>query len=383
MKKVIVAAAVLGFTALGFTAQAQEEKVEIEERKEQREVKERPEIKEKKETQEIIIRKKGDKDAKISIEIKGDNVTINGKPLSDFKDGEITINKRNIRIFDGNNNFSFSDGDDIEMLLNRQDIGSIRRAIESKPRAFLGITTNAKTDDGDEPQTAAVEITGVTKGSAAEKAGLKEGDIITKIDDAKVTTPADLSEAIAKHKPNNEVTVQYSRNGKVMTAKAKLGETKTPRGMAYSFSGPDRLARAYTVPRMPAMPNMPPMARIEPMPNFDWKMDGDIDGNQFYGNGAYGFPRQQKLGLKIQDTEEGSGVKVLSTEKDSPAEKVGLQKDDVVTEIGGVKINNTDDAREQLQQNAEKATYNIKAKRNGKEMSFDIKIPKKLKTANL
>ena len=26
--------------------------------------------------------------------------------------------------------------------------------------------------------------------------------------------------------------------------------------------------------------------------------------------------------------------------------------------------------------------YNVKAKRNGTEMSFDIKIPKKLKTAN-
>ena len=77
--------------------------------------------------------------------------------------------------------------------------------------------------------------------------------------------------------------------------------------------------------------------------------------------------RQQKLGLKIQDTEDGNGVKVLDAEKDSPADKAGLKKDDVVTEIGGKKVTNTDEAREELmQENAEnKSAYNIKATRNG------------------
>jgi len=60
-----------------------------------------------------------------------------------------------------------------------------------------------------------------------------------------------------------------------------------------------------------------------------------------------------------------------------------LKKDDVITEIGGVKVTNTDEAREQLMENADKNTYSIKAKRNGTEMDFTIKIPKKLKTANL
>ena len=95
------------------------------------------------------------------------------------------------------------------------------------------------------------------------------------------------------------------------------------------------------------------------------------------------FPRHQKLGLKIQDTEDGNGVKVIDVDNNSPADKAGLKKDDIITEVGGKKIKNTDEARDQLQENAEKAAYNIKAKRNGNEMNFDIKIPKKLKTANL
>jgi serine protease Do len=95
------------------------------------------------------------------------------------------------------------------------------------------------------------------------------------------------------------------------------------------------------------------------------------------------FPRQKKLGLRIQDTEDGNGVKVLDVDENSSAATAGMKKDDIVTEVGGVKVNNTDEVREQLEENREKSSYNIKAKRDGKEMSFEIKIPKKLKTANL
>ena len=51
MKKVLLIAALLGFTSLSYKAVAQEEKPEIKEKKEKKEVKER---KEKKETQKII-----------------------------------------------------------------------------------------------------------------------------------------------------------------------------------------------------------------------------------------------------------------------------------------------------------------------------------------
>ena len=95
------------------------------------------------------------------------------------------------------------------------------------------------------------------------------------------------------------------------------------------------------------------------------------------------FTRQKRLGLKIQDTEDGGNVKIIEVEDASLAEKAGLKKNDLVTEINGQKINNTDEAREQLQEVADKPAYTIKAKRNGTEMSFDVKVPKKLKTVNL
>ncbi len=369
MKKVVLGAAIFMLPVLSVTAFAQEERPEVIEEKE------RPEQKERKETQEIVIRKKGDKDTKITVEIKGDKVLINGKPLSEFKDGEITINKRNIRLFDGQHNFSFGPVEEMEMLLNGDHMGSFGMN-DGKPRAFLGVTTGVENDDNvNDTKPNGAAITNVSKGSAAEKAGLKQGDVITKINDAKVESPGDLTEAIGKHKPKDEVLIQYIRDGKGIVTKAILGEIKENRSMAYTFSRPNELSRSYNIPRARVTP------RVQAMPNFEWDQKGNFD--RLKELSVMGFPRQQKLGLKIQDIEDGDGVKVLDTDKDSPAEKAGLKKDDVVTEIGGVKIKNTDDARKELMENLDKSTYNIKALRNGTVMSFDIKIPKKLKTANL
>ncbi|MEI2740513.1 MAG: PDZ domain-containing protein [Chitinophagaceae bacterium] len=60
---------------------------------------------------------------------------------------------------------------------------------EDANRAMLGVTTE-KVDEGAESKLT------VTKESAAEKIGLKEGDIITKVDDKKIENPDDLSAAI-------------------------------------------------------------------------------------------------------------------------------------------------------------------------------------------
>lgn len=406
MKKVLLIAAVLGFTAMHSFAQeetdqkkkeADEKKAALDQKKKEADEKtvilnkkkqeseervmvlnqKKKELDEKKQTQEIIIRKKGDKDTKVTVEIKGDVVTINGKPLDEFKDGDISINKRDIRIFDGQHNFSVVP-DDMELYFNGPLKGNFSTS-PGKPRAFLGVGTTTDNNDNDKKSEGAV-ITTVTDGSAAEKAGLKEGDIITKINDKKVEGPGSIAEVIGSFKPKDEVTVYFKRDGKEKSVKAVLGENKSNVNLAYSFSGPRGNMR--TVPGQPIPPTAFTMPRVQ-----EWNSDG-FDQLEKLNNlksveGFSFFPRQQKLGLKIQDTEEGDGVKVLDTDKDSPAEKAGLKKDDIVTEIGGVKVANTDDARDQLQENAEKSTYTIKAKRNGSEMSFTIKIPKKLKTADL
>ncbi|HQW84463.1 MAG TPA: PDZ domain-containing protein [Ferruginibacter sp.] len=359
MKKIVFTAACIAFAAITNTSFAQDGKAD----------------KEKTETQEIVIRKKGDKDTKVTVEIKGDNVTINGKPLSEFKDDEITINKRNIIIRDGRGNTR------LRMTPNDFEGLSFWNDDNDKPTAFLGVTTSAFDED---KNTGGAKVTNISAESGAEKAGLQKGDIIVKINSKEVKNPESLSEIVTSFKPKDEVTVYYKRDGKESSAKATLGDRKESNVMAYSFSGPNGVARSFTMPRVNGI-YMNPKVEL-----WNDKELGDMSPRIWSPNGKNNyeynfnmFPRQQKLGLKIQDTEDSKGVKVLEVDKDSPAEKAGLKKDDVVTEIGGKKVSNTDEAREQLHQNMEKSAYNIKANRNGNSMNFDIKIPKKLKTADL
>ena len=352
MKKIILTTAIICVAAFTSTSIAQE----------------------KKESQEIIIRKKGDKDTKITIEINGDKININGKPLSEFKDDEITINKRNVIIRDGKriNGMRMEPNEDGGLNFWNSD--------SNETTAFLGVTTSDNSDDLKNATSTGAKITEISKGSAAEKAGLKSGDVIVKINDKEVKNPGSLSDAVTSFKPKDEVTIYYNRDGKDGSTKAVLGERKESKSIFYSFSGPDGITRSFTMPR------------VQSVPGVDLRLDKNdsmyprIWSPRERNNMEYfveGFPRQQKIGLKIQDTEDEKGVKVLEVDKDSPAEKAGLKKDDVITEIAGDKVSNTDEAREELQENMDKAAYKIKVNRSGTVMSFDIKIPKKLKTANL
>jgi len=67
-----------------------------------------------------------------------------------------------------------------------------------------------------------VYITNVMKGSAAESAGLKEGDIIQSIDGLQLASSSEFSERIARRRPGEEIKITYLRKGKTNTVTAKL-----------------------------------------------------------------------------------------------------------------------------------------------------------------
>lgn len=361
MKKIAIA--ILAFAALPLAIRAQEEKKEV-----LIEKKSDGDKKKKKETQEIIIRKTGDKNIKLKVEMDGDYITVNGKPLSEFKDKDVTINKKKITISDGDKIMSWNFNN------NEQDWEKWGEAFgknfeksfeghweqdDNNESAFLGVSTDTDTEGA--------KITAVTKGSAAEKAGLEKGDIITKINEEPISSPEALSDVIGFKKPAEEVKVAYKRNGKSKTTTATLGKRKEAR--AYSFNNPQPRIFAFPSPGAPVAPNMEGMQ--------DQLAEMQEHSFNFLPMG------RKKLGLKIQDTEEENGVKVIAVEDSSAAAIAGLKHADVITEINGKKITNTDEAREELFPDEEKKLYKIKAKREGKEMDFEVKIPKKLKTANL
>lgn len=62
----------------------------------------------------------------------------------------------------------------------------------------------------------------------AEKAGLKAGDVITKIDDETIEDPEDLVRALSDYEEDDEITITYVRHGKSATTKATLEENAGP-----------------------------------------------------------------------------------------------------------------------------------------------------------
>ena len=66
-------------------------------------------------------------------------------------------------------------------------------------------------------QTSGAFVYSVNKGGAGEKAGLKMGDVITKVDSTGITSMEDLTAAKKGHKAGDTVTVTYYRDGQTQT----------------------------------------------------------------------------------------------------------------------------------------------------------------------
>ena len=343
MKRIAVnfaLAALLG--VLSVPAFAQDEKKEKEETKDK-----------KKEVETITIQRNTDNKEKTVIEINGDKITVNGKPIEDLKDGDVRVYRNKYKTLEGLNaysmprarvgggqNFNWDSGDHFN-LFNDFD----------ENRAMLGVVTE-ETEGG-------VKVTEITDESAAKKAGIKVGDVITKIDDAKIDDPDKLSEVVRKHKPGEKVTVTLLRDKKEQKVTAELGKWK---GMStYSFK-----------------------------PGQDFKMEMP-DYKELLAPKIQGIPRQgwvysggqPKLGLSVQDTDDGKGVKVIEVDEESNAAKAGLKENDVITNFNDKEVNSADEVAKLVRENKDKPTISLKVKRDGKTQTIEVKMPRKLKTADL
>ncbi|MEW2508518.1 trypsin-like peptidase domain-containing protein [Streptomyces sp. NPDC046870] len=89
-------------------------------------------------------------------------------------------------------------------------------------RAALDITARTVVDDRYQP--IGVAVVTARAGGAADRAGLRAGDIITAVGDRPVTTVTSLAEALADDKPGRRTTVTYQRDGTERTVEVTLGQ---------------------------------------------------------------------------------------------------------------------------------------------------------------
>lgn len=210
------------------------------------------------------------------------------------------------------------------------------RAITQR-RARLGVTVDMRASDAD---SAGATLQSVTPGGPAAKAGLRSGDIVTRIEGKSLiatdntrsgsdeSLPAvRLVEYAAQLKPNATVSIEYLRGGSKHTASLLTGDEPLitmevfPDGGDFRFKVPDGMAMERSPFRG--------MIRREELP------DGAMSYSLAFGGGPLAdlelAPLNADLGQYFGTTE---GVLVISVPREST---IGLKGGDVVLSIDGRK----------------------------------------------
>jgi serine protease Do len=165
-------------------------------------------------------------------------------------------------------------------------------------------------------------VSDVVDGSPAEKAGVKQGDVIVEFDGKKVKSSTDLPHIVASTVVGKEVAMKVIRDGAELPLQVKVGELKE-----------EQLAA------------MVPSSA---------KSKLGIDIQQL--NPALA----RKFGIK-----DDKGVVITGVEPDSPGEAAGLQPGDLILEIDRTKVATVNQARRALEKTRPDEPTVVLVKRNG------------------
>jgi serine protease Do len=151
-------------------------------------------------------------------------------------------------------------------------------------------------------------VADVIKGSPAERAGIKTGDIIVEFDRNEIKDSTDLPSVVARVTPGTTVQLKVKRDGKELTLPITVGELKEKEVAATGEEGDLGLA---------VQPVTPDIA--------------------------------QSLGL-----DRASGVVVTSVKPGSAADEAGLRSGDLITQVNRHPVNNLADYNREVNRENEK-----------------------------
>jgi serine protease Do len=203
------------------------------------------------------------------------------------------------------------------------------QAAQRAPQASLGIALEAL-----DPQQPDVIVRQVFPAGPADKAGVKPGDVITKLGDRDVNDYDALVASLAARKPGDQVALQVRRAGKQQELTVTLGQ----RG-ATGFEDAPGARPAQPGKKAPYLGIQSAPANLLP---------GARDGR--------------------------GGIVVLAVTPDSPAAKAGLRQGDVITGIDGQPMAGPADLRQAVVTAGIGKTVQITARRGDQQMTVQAKL---------
>jgi serine protease Do len=241
----------------------------------------------------------------------------------------------NTLIYSNNSGGSVGIGFAIPATMAKNVTAQIREY--GKPRrGWLGVriqTVNEELAEGLRlPQARGALVANVTPDGPAEKAGIKQGDVILKFDGKDVTTMRGLPRLVAQTPIGKDVDVEILRKGQrqnMKVAVGRLSEDEEPKTPAKGPRGRDKQSRGKdSAPKD--------------------KDSGAKPGGRSALIGLVLAPLTEELRAKHKLGKDTKGVIVLEVDPASPAAEKGVKAGDVIVEAAQDAVTSIDDVNKSV-----------------------------------
>ncbi|CAH0340075.1 Do family serine endopeptidase [Rhizobium sp. CECT 9324] len=179
-------------------------------------------------------------------------------------------------------------------------------------RGWLGVQIQPVTDDIADSlglsEASGALVVSPQAGSPGEKAGIKQGDVVTAVNGEPVKDPRDLARRIAAFAPDTTVDVALWREGKATEVKVKLGELPTEQASATEGTEED----------------------AAPAPAVEQEL--------------------ANLGLSVRPSEDGKGLAIVDVDPDSDAADKGMKAGETITSVNNQEVSSVADVQKVVDQ---------------------------------
>jgi serine protease Do len=231
----------------------------------------------------------------------------------------------------------------------------------------IGVSVRDVDNDDTKQPRSGVVVEEVRSGSAAEKAGVKDGDQIVEFDGERVRSVRQFTRLVQDTPIGRSVPVVVLRGGQRTT----LNVAPT-RGTGWRFDedfgliSPPEPPEPPEPPKPPAAPEAPRPPRAVPpfpaLPGFGFSYRS--------GGGRLGASVEDLSGELTEYFGVKHGVLVRSVTDGSPAAKAGLKAGDVITSVNGTTVEEPSDVSRTLDRLEDQAEFTIDVMRDKKPLTL-------------